>query len=696
MDRGVSHSSHGERQPFCDSLEQRTPENYSPRNARLILMLNARLRAWNPRVCSHVRIEGLKLSLTCTSRLAAYGRPFDRKSSSLKGRLHVSSMPTHKRKNLNSDGGYKLRRIQFTQAQPGKMERTQMRRRSLPTVKLTPLEETIQRLLLDLKGYIEKREQSDSHKAQEEMVLRFTGGWVRDKLLGAESHDIDVAISTMTGLQFGTYLQEYLDEPENLEKYTNNKELAFTDEMLKVHTIKANPEKSKHLETVTTRLFGLDIDLVNLRKETYTELSRNPQVEFGTAEEDALRRDATVNALFYNLNTSMLEDFTGLGLDDMERKIIRTPLEPYQTFKDDPLRVLRLIRFASRLGYNIDGKTQEAMQDEEIKKAFELKISKERVGIEVEKTLRGRFLNSEVRTFAINCTDLSYSGPDPRTGLKYIDDLGLYATIFANQHDDAEAPTNSWSLAYDALDRLISPIYRLDEMQQIKHIKTVLIRDDENKNEQFYAWVMAAFVPWVTVPARKPGAKKEKPPIIARAAEVARDNLRMENKIVNALKDATDFYKDVSSLKSSVILNDIPGTAAEVRQHVGLQIRSWKKDWRLIVLMALLQEIAAGVESRKGILMHYLAMNDATDFVLVFQEFDAFLTYLENEDLLEVSELRPIANGKEISAAFGLPNGRWLASALEMLISWQLLNPKSLDKEEALEVLKSRRAELGI
>ena len=113
-------------------------------------------------------------------------------------------------------------------------------------------------------------------------------------------------------------------------------------------------------------------------------------------------------------------------------------------------------------------------------------------------------------------------------------------------------------------------------------------------------------------------------------------------------------------------------------------------------MMALLQEIAAGVESRKGILMHYLAMNDATDFVLVFQEFDAFLTYLENEDLLEVSELRPIANGKEISAAFGLPNGRWLASALEMLISWQLLNPKSLDKEEALEVLKSRRAELGI
>lgn len=82
--------------------------------------------------------------------------------------------------------------------------------------------------------------------------------------------------------------------------------------------------------------------------------------------------------------------------------------------------------------------------------------------------------------------------------------------------------------------------------------------------------------------------------------------------------------------------------------------------------------------------------------MLVFQEFDAFLSYLEKEDLLEVTELRPIANGKEISAAFGLPSGKWLASALEMLISWQLLHPKSPDKDQALEVLKSRRAELGI
>lgn len=101
------------------------------------------------------------------------------------------------------------------------------------------------------------------------------------------------------------------------------------------HTVARQPDKSKHLETAILRLFGLDLDFVNLRKETYADDSRNPYMEFGTAKEDAVRRDATINALFYNLNTEEVEEFTG-GLGDMERRIIRTPLEPLQTFKDDP------------------------------------------------------------------------------------------------------------------------------------------------------------------------------------------------------------------------------------------------------------------------------------------------------------------------------------------------------------------------
>lgn len=261
-------------------------------------------------------------------------------------------------------------------------------------LELTEVESRLRRLLLDVATHLDPTSPSE---------LRFTGGWVRDKLLGVGSHDIDVAINDMTGYQFGLKMKEYLEIEGNPEKYgllgiaeaeekaSGAKKTVDKSRIVAgLHKIEANPEKSKHLETVTTRVFGLDIDLVNLRKEVYTEDSRNPQMEFGTPEEDAERRDATINAMFYNLQTQTIEDFTNRGFDDMEAKIIRTPLEPYQTFKDDPLRVLRLIRFASRLGYLIDPASEECMKDTTIQKALEAKISRERVGVELDKMLKGK------------------------------------------------------------------------------------------------------------------------------------------------------------------------------------------------------------------------------------------------------------------------------------------------------------------
>ena len=244
-------------------------------------------------------------------------------------------------------------------------------------ITLTNHEETLRQLLLDVSNYIGT--QDGCIRPQ----LRFTGGWVRDKLLGIESKDIDIGIDSMTGFRFGTLMKQYLDDPARRTQYGE-------DVVGRLAQIVANPEKSKHLETVTTKVLGLEIDLVNLRKETYDEDSRNPTMEFGTPEEDALRRDSTVNALFYNLETSEVEDLTKKGLEDLELKIIRTPLSPYQTFKDDPLRMLRCIRFASKLGYNIEPEAEKSMRDKSIKDALRAKISRERVGIEIEKMLKGK------------------------------------------------------------------------------------------------------------------------------------------------------------------------------------------------------------------------------------------------------------------------------------------------------------------
>jgi tRNA nucleotidyltransferase (CCA-adding enzyme) len=246
------------------------------------------------------------------------------------------------------------------------------------TIQLTPRESQLRNLLLDVAHYID-----ESKEIKEKIELRFAGGWVRDKLLDIQSHDIDTAINAMTGFAFSTKMQDYLKNEENMKKHSLE-----AKDLGSLHKILANPEKSKHLETATTKIFGFDVDFVNLRKETYSEDSRNPQMEFGTAIEDAERRDATINALFYNLHSDQVEDFTG-GLADLAGKRIRTPLEPRTTFMDDPLRVLRLIRFASRLDFRIDPESESWMSDPAVMDALKVKISRERVGVEIEKMLKG-------------------------------------------------------------------------------------------------------------------------------------------------------------------------------------------------------------------------------------------------------------------------------------------------------------------
>ncbi|KAJ5295657.1 hypothetical protein PENANT_c001G07321 [Penicillium antarcticum] len=526
---------------------------------------------------------------------------------------------------------------------------------AVPTLELTPIESTLRTLLLDVANYIREKKLSEEGQEAPEIILRFTGGWVRDKLLGVGSHDIDVGISSMTGFQFGMALKDYLDVPERLEKYKKSlPDGEMHDAIVSLHKIEANPEKSKHLETVTTKIFGLDIDLVNLRKETYSDDSRNPQMEFGTAVEDALRRDATINALFYNLNESRLEDLTERGLDDMKKQTIRCPMEPYQTFKDDPLRVLRLIRFASRLGYQIDPETEAAMQIEDIGEALKLKISKERVGAELEKMLRG---------------------PDPRGALEFIDRLKLFTTILANHQDDAKANTSTWPLAYNTLARLLHP--KPDDSEEVqaaaKRIRDITISDETS----YYAWMVATFAPWSSIPGRTVNGANTKP-IPPRAVEVGRDSLRTDNKTLNVLRAASLHFEEIITTKTALLANKLSGTPAEIRQRIGLQIRTWNKDWKLCIILAMMQE----------------AMKKR-DFADVVAEYDQFLAYIVENDLEDVCDLRPIVNGDEIMNSLKTKKGPWMSKAVNMALEWQLLH-RDVDKEQVLAEIAGRRAELGL
>lgn len=179
--------------------------------------------------------------------------------------------------------------------------------------------------------------------------------------------------------------------------------------------IHSNPDRSKHLETATLAIFGQFIDFVNLRAETYASDSRIPDsVAFGTPLEDAMRRDITINSMFWNIHTEEIEDFTGHGIPDIENGIIRTPLPPKETLLDDPLRLLRVIRFATRFQYSIVPELLEAMQDPVVHASLKEKVSRERIGIEVDKILhdryglQGMFLINRVGVFntIFGCQDL--------------------------------------------------------------------------------------------------------------------------------------------------------------------------------------------------------------------------------------------------------------------------------------------------
>ncbi|KAF2238931.1 poly A polymerase C-terminal region-like protein [Viridothelium virens] len=540
------------------------------------------------------------------------------------------------------------------------------------SLELTDTESTLRRLLLDVAHYIDSSlstGEAESHVilpedlVKSKTILRFTGGWVRDKLLSINSHDIDVAINKMTGYQFGLKMKEYLEIPGNPEKY-GLQGIASTDaqsakagagDKSKVvgglHKIEANPEKSKHLETVTTRVLGLDIDLVNLRKETYTDDSRNPQMEFGTPEEDALRRDATVNAMFYNLNLSEIEDYTGKGFSDMENKFIRTPLEPHQTFKDDPLRVLRLIRFASRLDYTIDSEAEKSMGQQDIKDALRAKISRERVGTEVEKMLKG---------------------PRPYFALGLIERLGLYSTIFTD-------PTHEVDYIPE-LDRL-KPAYSVLESlsQPPKGVQYCIISETiaQNADEEYIALLLAAHIPWVDAPSPEPSKARGKAPTPV-PVSIAREGIKATNKICDIIYAAVRNADDIIGLKDRLVERKkyphrrVEGKDASARDVLGMAIRTWGASWRSQVLWAILAEVSAEPDKQDKIL----------------DDYSQFLMEIESLGLYEAYALKPLVDGKTLANALSTKPGPWMKSALDVVMAWQLRNPDRTNPQEAIEEVR--------
>lgn len=207
------------------------------------------------------------------------------------------------------------------------------------------------------------------------------GGYVRDRILNRDfNNDIDIVV-VGSGIEFAKRAGEELGAKVSVFKNFGTAMLLHND---------------------------LQIEFVGARKESYRRDSRKPIVEDGTLADDQNRRDFTINAMAISLNQvsygELLDPFDGMG--DIKRQLIRTPLEPGVTFSDDPLRMLRAIRFATQLNFNIDGAAIEAIATHADRIRI---ISKERIIDELNKIV---------------------SAPTPSRGFRYLFDTGLLHLIF--------------------------------------------------------------------------------------------------------------------------------------------------------------------------------------------------------------------------------------------------------------------------
>ena len=208
------------------------------------------------------------------------------------------------------------------------------------------------------------------------------GGFVRDKLLHRKTKDIDI-VCVGDGVALAHIVAEQFTPTPTVAFFKN-----FGTAQIKVDLIPTPATKDKGTTSSVFEAVGevFDIEIVGARKESYHHNSRKPAVETGSLEDDQLRRDFTINALAISLNQDnygqLIDPFNGMA--DLQRKIIRTPLDPLQTFSDDPLRMMRAIRFSTQLHFTIDTTTLEGI----CKTAERIKIvSQERITDELNKII---------------------------------------------------------------------------------------------------------------------------------------------------------------------------------------------------------------------------------------------------------------------------------------------------------------------
>lgn len=588
-----------------------------------------------------------------------------------------------------------------------------------------------------------------THETNLGSTLRVAGGWVRDKLLATpefQRHssvdeyssqvrltkkfqrnpsqasmgrqgtkvvieddyqpvDIDIALDDMLGREFADYLNEFLSQ--------HGKDTVSVGVVLK------NPEKSKHLETATMKVGSFWIDFVNLRAEEYTQDSRIPDMmRIGTPSEDAFRRDLTINSLFYNINSQQVEDFTGNGFDDLKRGAVATPLAPLTTLLDDPLRVLRAVRFAARLRFTMDPSLIKAAMDVKVRNALAQKVSRERVGGEVDLMLRS---------------------PDPVGAMRLLINLHLVETVFpTGQVLPEEFPggiftfTNGLNLLSTTFDYLCDCKQKPPMWCESKQVLTThgfsestLLQDEEARRLLWYASYFKPLSDYASLlPETKSSPRNGKKANRSVIAKLLVDHLKRPTrdadnieKILRAADDFTSLIEAGFDLSAESVLlsgirvkheenNNGDGSESLSCRMGGKPVDSEREDdpiwqgamefrlltskvlgrvghlWRAALVLSLVEQLTSMSDD-----LEYRIEGDVFEESQeerrqgVFDQYDAFAAALQNLGLIGVWSRKPLIDGRELKKILpNIPVGPAFREVMDEQQGWMTTHPGGGDE----------------
>jgi len=471
------------------------------------------------------------------------------------------------------------------------------------------------------------------------------GGWVRDRLIGiTQSDDLDIMVSNISGESFAKLVTNYLQIKDP-------------------HVIRANPEASKNIESAKCYIplsSGKiqEVDFAQARSEVYKENSRIPDVKPATPQLDAMRRDLTVNSIFYNIMENKIEDFTGMGIKDLISDTARTPEDPLKTFSDDPLRIFRVARFSSKYNFKIDPETYKAMTDPSLRNEINQKISKERISEELKKMLKN---------------------PHPEKAIQLLKDTGLFDDIITQsikgtQYEGQLAPldmdqNNPWhnlTLFNHTMEvfKQISEKYNAEPEKRVIMLLSALMHDLGKTYKKI--WTDSKSHPGKTSYI---GHEFES----AKLAELIMRYLKMENSLIENVSKITSLHMRLHSL-------DKAGENA-FRKYIR-QMSEKSLDYLDLFNLATADALAKDIIKDPEVIQKYKDIEN---------KLQQAVSSLSNNAQAPISQgkMKPILNGQEVIQILNIKPGIWMNQIMEFVKELRDTNP-NITKEEAANLLKEK------